>query len=74
MVPAEEESVKKMLKKVVNAESGDCMICLEEFEAEISDALEMPCSHAFHGGCIQTWLKQSHYCPVCRFEMPTLMN
>ncbi|OMO93965.1 hypothetical protein COLO4_16607 [Corchorus olitorius] len=30
MVPAEEESVKKMLKKVVKAESGDCMICLED--------------------------------------------
>ncbi|OMO60713.1 Zinc finger, RING-type [Corchorus capsularis] len=74
MVPAEEASVKEMLKKVDKAESGDCMICLEEFKAEISDALEMPCSHAFHGGCIQTWLKQSHYCPVCRFEMPIVMN
>ncbi|OMO60712.1 Zinc finger, RING-type [Corchorus capsularis] len=71
MVPATESSIKGMLKSVVNGEQGkDCMVCLEELEVG-SYISEMPCSHAFHGDCIQTWLKQSHYCPICRFEMPT---
>ncbi|EOY01954.1 hypothetical protein QUC31_013525 [Theobroma cacao] len=87
MVPAKESSVKKMLKSVrVEAvecdqkveekikkgrlEAENCVICLEELKVG-SDASRMPCSHIFHGDCIEKWLKQSHYCPVCRFEMPT---
>ncbi|XP_017970511.1 PREDICTED: uncharacterized protein LOC18610465 [Theobroma cacao] len=87
MVPAKESSVKKMLKSVrVEAvecdqkvddkikkerlEAENCAICLEELKVG-SDASRMPCSHIFHGDCIEKWLKQSHYCPVCRFEMPT---
>ncbi|KAK5776904.1 hypothetical protein PVK06_044869 [Gossypium arboreum] len=82
-----ETSVKKMLKRVrveyrdqrqdvqqstkkrrVEAES--CTICLEEIKVG-SSASQMPCSHMFHSGCIEKWLKQSHYCPLCRFELPT---
>ncbi|XWS23230.1 hypothetical protein CRYUN_Cryun29cG0103200 [Craigia yunnanensis] len=74
MVPAKESSVKKMLEKV-SGEVGDedCMICLEELKvgSESSDVSRMPCSHTFHANCIEKWLKQSHYCPICRFEMPT---
>ncbi|XP_021299775.1 probable E3 ubiquitin-protein ligase HIP1 [Herrania umbratica] len=87
MVPAKESSVKKMLKRVrVEAaecdqkgeekikkrrlEAENCVICLEELKVG-SDASRMPCSHIFHGDCIEEWLKQSHYCPLCRFEMPT---
>ncbi|KAK6242787.1 zinc finger protein [Theobroma cacao] len=87
MVPAKESSVKKMLKSVrVEAvecdqkveekikkgrlDAENCVICLEELKVG-SDASRMPCSHIFHGDCIEKWLKQSHYCPVCRFEMPT---
>ncbi|XWS23229.1 hypothetical protein CRYUN_Cryun29cG0103100 [Craigia yunnanensis] len=71
MVPAKESSVKKMLEKV-SGEVGDedCMICLEELKVG-SDVSRMPCSHTFHANCIEKWLKQSHYCPLCRFEMPT---
>ncbi|XP_021299884.1 uncharacterized protein LOC110428379 [Herrania umbratica] len=84
MVPAKESSVKRMLtrvrveagecdqkagqnieKRLVNVE--DCVICLEEFKVG-SVALQMPC---FHGDCIERCLRQSHYCPVCRIEMPT---
>ncbi|WRX14880.1 zinc finger protein [Theobroma cacao] len=87
MVPAKESSVKKMLKRVRveggdcdqkggenieerRVKADDCVICLEELKVG-SDASQMPCSHTFHGDCIEKWLKQSHYCPVCRFEMPT---
>ncbi|KAE8685843.1 hypothetical protein F3Y22_tig00111088pilonHSYRG00010 [Hibiscus syriacus] len=72
MVGATESSVKMMVKrvKVEDGEKGDCMVCLEELRVGF-EAFQMPCSHLFHGGCIERWLKQSHYCPICRFEMPT---
>ena len=87
MVPAKESSVKKMLKRVRvedgdqcekdgesikkrKVKGEDCVICLEEIKVG-SAASRMPCSHTFHGICIEKWLKQSHYCPICRFEMPT---
>ncbi|KAG4132076.1 hypothetical protein ERO13_D08G009750v2 [Gossypium hirsutum] len=71
MVAATESSIKEMIEKI-KVEAGDeekCMICLEEVEVGF-EASQMPCSHVFHDDCIKKWLKQSHYCPICRFEMP----
>ncbi|PPE00715.1 hypothetical protein GOBAR_AA39853 [Gossypium barbadense] len=71
MVPTKESLVKEMVKMVkVEAGDEDCMICLEELEVGFY-ASRMPCSRTFHGDCIEKWLKQSHYCPICRFQMPT---
>ncbi|GMJ01376.1 hypothetical protein HRI_003806800 [Hibiscus trionum] len=71
MVAAREASIEQMLERV-EVEAGDetCVICLNELEVGF-EACRMPCSHGFHGDCIQKWLRQSHYCPICRFEMPT---
>lgn len=58
-------------------EGRTCTVCLEEFGsggdggAGTSRASRMPCEHVFHEECIVAWLNRSHYCPVCRFEMPT---
>ncbi|MBA0645191.1 hypothetical protein Goklo_013318 [Gossypium klotzschianum] len=64
MVPAKESLVKKTVRmvRVEDGDQEDCMICLEELEVG---------SHTFHGDCIENSLKQSHYCPICQFEMPT---
>ncbi|KAE8724623.1 Detected protein of confused Function [Hibiscus syriacus] len=84
LVPANESSVKKMLKRVRVEEEDEyegsrkkrrvkgeeCVTCLEEIEVG-STASQMPCFHSFHDHCINEWLKESHYCPLCRFEMPT---
>ncbi|KAK8282898.1 hypothetical protein V6Z12_D08G057600 [Gossypium hirsutum] len=71
MVPTKESLVKEMVKMVkVEAGDEDCMICLEELEVGFY-ASRMPCSRTFHGDCMEKWLKQSHYCPICRFQMPT---
>ncbi|KAH0681685.1 hypothetical protein KY285_021937 [Solanum tuberosum] len=47
-----------------------CLVCLDEIGEE-TQVLRLPCSHMFHGDCITKWLENSHYCPLCRFEMPT---
>ncbi|KAL0003959.1 hypothetical protein SO802_011520 [Lithocarpus litseifolius] len=85
MVPASQSALKGLLKRVRGGggcvkgseaerkcvgERESCTICLEEFEPG-SEALCMPCTHIFHAGCIVKWLNQSHYCPVCRLEVPT---
>ncbi|XP_031378264.1 uncharacterized protein LOC116193665 [Punica granatum] len=71
--PATESSIRA-LKRVSYARdcegtSSDCSICLEAFKPGM-ELTEMPCSHIFHGGCIEKWLKQSHTCPLCRYRMP----
>lgn len=56
---------------VVGAGSGakeafDCTVCLCEFAGEDRLRLLPPCGHAFHAGCIDTWLLSSSTCPLCR--------
>ncbi|XWS57100.1 hypothetical protein CRYUN_Cryun09bG0142500 [Craigia yunnanensis] len=46
------------------------MICIEKLSSE-TEVTSMPCSHLFHGHCIEEWLNTSHQCPLCRFPMPT---
>ncbi|GER51502.1 RING/U-box superfamily protein, partial [Striga asiatica] len=49
---------------------GSCVICMDEFEKGC-EVVGMPCGHDFHEGCVDKWLRTSHYCPVCRYELPT---
>ncbi|KAL1562403.1 RING-type E3 ubiquitin transferase [Salvia divinorum] len=70
LVPAAELSLGMLERHEADGESC-CSICLEEFGGGGGGVLRMPCSHYFHGGCIERWLKSSHYCPLCRFVMPT---
>ncbi|CAL1413843.1 unnamed protein product [Linum trigynum] len=69
MVPAAREAVAALVKDVEGGGEEACAVCLEEV---CYGGAEMPCGHLFHGACIRKWLELSHYCPVCRFEMPTV--
>ncbi|THU51231.1 hypothetical protein C4D60_Mb06t28810 [Musa balbisiana] len=68
-VPASSDAVKELV--VVKYERGgdvreeSCRICLEEFDEGV-EVKQMPCMHAFHGGCLTRWLESSHICPLCR--------
>ncbi|XP_051129314.1 uncharacterized protein LOC127250198 [Andrographis paniculata] len=71
MIPAAESSIQLLLEEVSVADDAKetCAICFEEMRGGCV-AMRMPCLHMFHGDCIHKWLRTSHYCPVCRFEVP----
>ncbi|RRT39915.1 hypothetical protein B296_00043792 [Ensete ventricosum] len=71
-VPASSDAVKE-LAVVKYQREGDvrehsCMICFEEFHVW-EEVTQMPCKHAFHGGCLTRWLASSHLCPICRYAI-----
>ena len=42
-----------------------CPICLEQFTKK--DTVKcLPCSHVYHGSCIDEWLSHKPKCPVCK--------
>ncbi|EYU28535.1 hypothetical protein MIMGU_mgv11b020749mg [Erythranthe guttata] len=77
MIPAADSSIMSSLKRVAvdSDQNISCSICLEDLspggDNDFEEALSMPCSHVYHGECIKKWLSISHYCPLCRFQMPT---
>ena len=49
---------------------AECPVCACEFEdGEV--VRKLPCSHAFHQECIDTWFEQSTTCPNCITEPET---
>ncbi|XP_015162730.1 E3 ubiquitin-protein ligase RING1-like [Solanum tuberosum] len=72
MVPASESSIELLepMEADERNSNDECSVCLDELGEE-TDVLRLPCSHMFHAECITKWLQNSHYCPLCRFQMPT---
>ncbi|KAE8797787.1 E3 ubiquitin-protein ligase ATL41 [Hordeum vulgare] len=48
-----------------------CAVCLGELEDGELGRMLPACSHAFHVGCIDAWLRLSSTCPVCRSAVRT---
>ena len=49
-------------------ESNVCEICLENYA--VGERLKrLPCLHAFHSTCINSWLRQATTCPQCRMDV-----
>ena len=48
----------------------ECPVCTCEFE-DGDIVRKLPCSHAFHQECIDTWFEQSTTCPNCVTEPET---
>lgn len=55
-------------KAAADGETGDCAVCLEAFEAG-DRCRQLPrCEHSFHAECVDSWLRKSSACPVCRVD------
>ncbi|BAF19276.1 RING-H2 finger protein ATL52 [Oryza sativa Japonica Group] len=48
---------------------GDCAVCLEELEAGDRCRRLPRCEHSFHAPCVDSWLRKSRWCPVCRADV-----
>ncbi|XVE92777.1 hypothetical protein REPUB_Repub01dG0129000 [Reevesia pubescens] len=71
LVPAAATSIQALEVTCNDSNSKEkCSVCMKETVIG-SEVTRMPCSRVFHGDCIVQWLKTSHMCPVCRFELPT---
>ncbi|KAK8945940.1 E3 ubiquitin-protein ligase ATL4 [Platanthera guangdongensis] len=46
--------------------SLDCAVCLSNFRPQDELRLLPACRHAFHSQCVDTWLRSTPSCPLCR--------
>ncbi|XBI31742.1 hypothetical protein VPH35_055278 [Triticum aestivum] len=46
-----------------------CAICLSERGTEDEESVRLPCSHDFHGRCIERWFHRKSTCPTCRRDV-----
>ncbi|XP_060960986.1 E3 ubiquitin-protein ligase SIRP1-like [Cannabis sativa] len=67
-VAASEESIEKLEKVWVKDNPIFCSICLEDVSVGL-EAAKLPCTHAYHEGCVVEWLQVSKFCPNCRVEI-----
>jgi hypothetical protein len=65
-----EEEFNKIKKySTIKSLNENCSICLVNMSPK-EEIWELPCSHKFHGECIETLLKNYNYkCPTCRCEV-----
>ena len=64
-------------EKRLNESPHKCCICMAELEIGEELILLEKCSHRFHSGCLESWLRRSDHCPICRATVkppPSLIN
>ncbi|WMV12378.1 hypothetical protein MTR67_005763 [Solanum verrucosum] len=47
-------------------DTSECTVFLERFKTGDNCRLLTNCNHSFHVKCIDSWLVQTPYCPICR--------
>ncbi|MBA0806918.1 hypothetical protein Gohar_022758 [Gossypium harknessii] len=67
------EGLERVKWDSMTKREDECAICLDEF-VKGEEVASIPCGHGFHNGCIIKWLETSHLCPLCRYQMPTLIQ
>ena len=59
---------KRFSKDDALIEDKQCVICMTDY-IENESLTGLPCCHYFHESCINTWLKESRLCPICRLDI-----
>ena len=59
-------STVKEVKK--NSENNKCIICLSEFQVGEKEST-LPCLHIFHSNCIEKWITEKRWCPICKYDI-----
>lgn len=78
LLTSNKEDAKEILKYIPTSEVKEerkptdnnykCIICLSEFKVgEIESTL--PCLHIFHSECIEKWLNNKKFCPICKNDI-----
>jgi len=49
---------------VISQEEPECTICLDKIKN--TDKKVLSCNHIFHKNCVNTWLRETPNCPLCR--------
>jgi len=53
---------------VNNNRPEPCAICLESLQPG-ETMRSLPCMHAYHKHCVDTWLRIQASCPICKFQI-----
>ena len=70
--PAQINAGSTIVEQSAIADDANCAICQEHTYASgtgSSQWRQLHCSHQFHNECIDSWLEQSVFCPVCRADI-----
>ena len=51
-----------------SARSEECAVCLEVIKLD-QQMRRLPCSHAYHRECIDSWLLKKRKCPLCKLDI-----
>ncbi|KAF9614619.1 hypothetical protein IFM89_019596 [Coptis chinensis] len=76
LVPAAPSSVEALKSKKIDKHDSKrtaCAVCLDEYLIGVY-VTEMPCSHMYHKHCIESWLRTTNTCPLCRCGLPTAVS
>ncbi len=61
-------SVIKEVKKNGDNNNTKCVICLSDFQVG-DNVSTLPCLHIFHNDCLEKWINQQKWCPICKFDI-----
>lgn len=59
-------SIVKEVKRT--NDNNKCVICLSEFQVGEKESI-LPCLHFFHSECIEKWIGEKKWCPVCKYDI-----
>lgn len=59
--------------ELIKDKNKRCAVCLCDYEQD-DQIRHLPCDHLFHPDCIQEWFNTNAKCPVCKFDMNSLVE